>query len=202
MIVLFSNFLKTLHTVFLMAAPVYNLLFSAQAFPFLHILATCVVVVVVQSLSRGPLFVTPLASCGTPGFPVLHYLSSLLKFMSIESLMLFNHIILCCPLLFPWSLPSIRSFLMSQLIPSGGQGDSVLAPVLPMNIQGWFPLEMTGFISLLSKGLTRVFSSTAIQKHQFFSIQPSLWFTSHMTTGKTIALTIRIFVGNEISLFF
>ena len=57
-----------------MAAPVFNLLFSAQGFPSLHILATCVVVVV-QLLSRGQLFATPMASCGTPGFPVLHYFS-------------------------------------------------------------------------------------------------------------------------------
>ena len=57
-----------------------------------------------------------------------------------------------------------------------------LQPVLPMNIQDWFPLELTGLISLLSKGLSRVFSSTTIRKHQFFSIQPSLWFNSHIHT--------------------
>ena len=66
----------------------------------------------------------------------------------------------------------------------------------PVNIQGWFPLGLTGLISLLSKGLSRVFSSTTNWKHQFFSIQPSLWSNSHShlytTTGKTTALTIRI----------
>ena len=65
---------------------------------------------------------------------------------------------------------------MSQLFTSGGQsiGASVLAPVLPMNIQARFPLGLTGLISLLSKGLSRVFSSTTVQKHQLFGAQPSL----------------------------
>ena len=61
-----------------------------------------------------------------------------------------------------------------------------------MNIQGWFPLGLTGLISLLSKGLSRVFSSTIIQKHQFFGAQPSLWLSSHICTGMTIPLTIWI----------
>ena len=82
------------------------------------------------------------------------------------------------------SFPASGSFPMSQLFASGGQsiGASALASVLPMNIQGWFPLELTGLISLQSKGLSRVFSSTTIQKHQFFSIQPSLWFNFHICT--------------------
>ena len=160
-----------------MAAPVFNLLFSAQGFAFLHILATCVVVVV-QSLSRSQLFVTPMASCSTPGFPVLHYLS---EFAQIHVHWCYLIILSSASLFFCLYLSS-GSFLMRQLFPSGGQGDSVSAPVLPMNIQGWFPLGMSGFISLLSKGLTRVFSSTAIQKHQFFSIQPSLWSTFHIRT--------------------
>ena len=76
--------------------------------------------------------------------------------------------------------------------------------VLPMNIQGWFPLEWTGWISLLSKGLSRVFSNTTVWKHQFFGAQPSSWSNSHpyMTTGKTTALTIRAFVGKVVSLLF
>ena len=67
---------------------------------------------------------------------------------------------------------------MSQLFATGGQsiGASTSASVLPVNIQGWFPLGLTGLISLLSKGLSRVFSSTTIQKHQLFGTQPSLWF--------------------------
>ena len=74
------------------------------------------------------------------------------------------------------SFPASRFFPMSQLFTSGGQhiGASASASVLPMSIQGWFPLGLTGLISLLPKGLLRVFSSTTVQKHQFFGVQPSL----------------------------
>ena len=73
-----------------------------------------------------------------------------------------------------------------------------------MNIQGWFPLGLTGLVSLQSKGLSQVFSYNMIRKHHFFSTQPSLWSNSHpyMTTGKTIGLTIWIFVSKVMSLFF
>ena len=87
-----------------------------------------------------------------------------------------NHLILCHPLLFLSStFPSIRVFPMSQFFTSGGQsiGVSVSASVLPMTIQGWFPLGLTGLI-LQSKGLSRVFSNTTVQKHQFFGTQLSL----------------------------
>ena len=72
------------------------------------------------------------------------------------------------------SFPELGSFLMPWLFASGGQniGASVSALVLPMNIQGWFPLGLTGLIALLSKGLSRVFSNTTVQRHQFFSAQP------------------------------
>ena len=71
------------------------------------------------------------------------------------------------------SFPASESFQMSQFFASGGQsiGDSVSASVLPTNIQDWFPLRLTGLISLQSKGLSRVFSNTTVQKHQFFSAQ-------------------------------
>ena len=71
---------------------------------------------------------------------------------------------------------------MSQFFASGGQstGASASISVLPMNIQDWFILGLTGLISLLSKGLSRVFSNTTVQKHQFFSPQLSLWFNSHI----------------------
>ena len=74
------------------------------------------------------------------------------------------------------SFPASGSFPVSRLFSSGGQsiGASASASVLPMNIQGWFPLELTGLISLQSKGLSRVFSNTTVQKHQFFSTQLSL----------------------------
>ena len=105
---------------------------------------------------------------------------SLLKPMSIELIMPSNHLILCCTLLL---LPS-GSFPMSCLFTSGGQsiGVSASASVLPINIQGWFPLGLTGLISLLSKGLPRVFFNIRVQKHQFFSIPPSLWSNSHIHT--------------------
>ena len=104
----------------------------------------------------------------------------------------------------PQSFPASGSFQMSQLFTSGGQsiGVSASASVLPMNIQNWFPLGLTSLISLQSKGLSRIFSNTTVQKHQFFGAQLSLWSNSHpyMTTGKTIALTRRTFVGNVMSL--
>ena len=76
------------------------------------------------------------------------------------------------------------SFPMSWLFTSGGQsiGASSSASVLPMNIQDWFPLRLTGWISFQSKGLSRVFSSTTVWKHQFFNAQPSLWSSSHIHT--------------------
>ena len=91
---------------------------------------------------------------------------------------------------------------MSWLFISGGQNIGASASVLPMNTQGCFSLGLTGLIFLQSKGLSRVFSNNTVQKHQFFGTQPSLWSTSMMTTGKTIALTIRTFVGKVISLLF
>ena len=78
------------------------------------------------------------------------------------------------------SFPASASFPMSQFFPSGGQ--SIGASVLPMNIQDWFPLGWTGWISLQSKGVSRVFANTTVQKHQFFSAQPSLWSNSHILT--------------------
>ena len=96
------------------------------------------------------------------------------------------------------------SFPMSQLFASGGQrtGASASASVFLKNIQDWAPLGLTGLISLQSKGLSRVFSNTRIQKYQFFSAQPSLCFNSHIhsfrNTGKTIILTIQTFVSSDV----
>ena len=104
------------------------------------------------------------------------------------------------------SFPASRSFPMSQFFISGGQsiGPSASASVLPMNIQDWFHLGWTGFLSLHSKGLPGVFSNTTFQKHQFFAHQLSLWSNHyiHLTTGKTIALTRWTFVGKVMSLLF
>ena len=99
----------------------------------------------------------------------------------------------CCPTISssaasfsscPQSFPASRSFPMGLLFPSDGQsvGASVSASVLLMNIQGRFPSGLTGLIFLLSKGLSRVFSNTTVQKHQFFGAQPSLWSNSHICT--------------------
>jgi len=106
---------------------------------------------------------------------------SLLKFMSIESVMLSNHLILCYPFLpLPPIFPSVKVFSMSWLLASGGQstGASASASVLPMNIQDWFPLGWTGLTSLQtglissqSKGISSVFSSTTVQKQKFFYSQ-------------------------------
>ena len=106
----------------------------------------------------------------------------------------------------PQSFSASGSFPMSQLFTSGGQriGASAPASVFPMNIQGWFPLGLTGLISLQSKGLSRVFSRTTGQKRQFFGTQPSLWSKSypHVTTGKTVALTTQTFVSKVKFLLF
>ena len=111
----------------------------------------------------------------------------LFKLMSIESVMPSNNLIFCCPFLF---LPSIfTSFRivsseLAWLFQSGGQsiGVSASTSVLPMNTQDWSPLGWTSWISLQSKGLSRVFSSTTIQKHQFFNAHPSYWSNSHIHT--------------------
>ena len=133
---------------------------------------------VVQSLSWVWVFVTPWTAMhqASLSFTISRIL---FKLMSTESVMPSNHLILSCPLVLLPSFPPWGSFLMSQFFASGGQsiGASTLASVLPMNIQGWFPLELTGLISLMSKGLLRVFSITTIWKHPFFSAQPFLWST-------------------------
>ena len=81
------------------------------------------------------------------------------------------------------SFPAPGSFPVSWLFVSGGWSIRASTSVLPMKIQGWSPLGWTGWISLQSKGLSRVFSNTTVQKHQFFSVQPSLWSSSHIHTS-------------------
>ena len=101
---------------------------------------------------------------------------SIPNLMCIESVMPSNHLILCHPFSScPQSLPASGSFPMSQLFTSGGQNTGVSASTtgLPLNTQNWSPLGWTGCISLQSKGLSRGFSNTAVQKHQFFSAQLS-----------------------------
>ena len=120
-------------------------------------LCTCCSVAKLSSTLCDPM------DCSTPGFPVLHHLSNSCPL----SLWCYPTILSSAvPFSFCFqSLPASGSFSMSQLLTSGGQsiGASTSASVLPMNIQGWFPLGLTGLISLQSKGLSRVFSSTTIQ---------------------------------------
>ena len=106
----------------------------------------------------------------TPGLPVHHQHQEFTQTHATESMMPSSHLILCRPLSScPQSFPASGSFPMSQLFAWGGQstGVSALASFLPKS-QGWFPSEWTGWISLQSKGFSRVFSNTTVQKHQFF----------------------------------
>ena len=143
----------------------------------------------VQSLSRVRLFATPWIAACQASLSIINSWSSL-KLMSIELVMPCNHLILCRPLLLlPPFLPASESFPMSQLFAWDGQSirASALASFLPKNTQDWSPSEWTGSkgwtrISLQSKGLSRVFSKTTVQKHQFFGTQPFLWSNSNMNT--------------------
>ena len=121
----------------------------------------------VQWLSRVWLFGTPWPAGRWASVSITNT-QSLFKFMSIELMMPSNHLSLWCPLSSRLqSFPASGSFPMSWVFPSGGQSTAASdsASVLPMNIQGWFPLGLTGLISLLSKGLSRVFSNTTVRKH-------------------------------------
>ena len=117
--------------------------------------------------------------CSTSGFPVCYHSWSYSNSCPLSQWCHPTMSSSVVPFSCPQSFPASGSFPMSQLFTSGGQsiGASASASVLPMNIQGWFPLGLTGLISLLSKGLSRIFSSTTVRKHQFFSTQPSLWHT-------------------------
>ena len=140
----------------------------------------------VRSVAQSCLTLCNPMDCSTPGLPVHHQLpeftqnscplsqwchptisSSVVPFSSCSQ-----------------SFPASGSFQMSNLFPSGGQsiGASASASVLPMNIQDWFPFELTGLISLQSKGLSRVFFSTTVWNHLFCNAQPSLWSNSHICT--------------------
>ena len=137
-----------------------------------------------SSLAQSCLTATPWTAACQASLSITNS-RSLSKLMSIESMMPSNHLILCRPLLLlPSIFPSIRVFSNESALPISGQsiGASASASILPMNIQTWFPLGLTGLISLLSKGLSRVFSWTSVRKHQFFGAQPSLWSRFHFHT--------------------
>ena len=120
--------------------------------------------------------------CGMPGFLVLHHLPEFAQ----------THVHWLSDAIQPSvtsfsctkSFPATGSFPMSQLFTPGSQsiGVSGSASISPVNIQDWFPLVWTGWISLQSKGLSRFFSNSTVQKHQFFVVQPSLWSNSHIHT--------------------
>ena len=156
-------------------------------------------VAVVHSLSHVWLFATPwTATCHTSFSFTISW--SLFILMSLESVMPSTYLIHCWPFSSCLqSFPASGSFPMSWLFASGSQGigASASSSVLPVNNQDWFPLGLTGLISLQSKGLSRVFSSTTIWNHQFFGAQPCLWSNSHIciTTGKTLTWTIHTFVS-------
>ena len=114
--------------------------------------------------------------CSMPGFPVHHQLPELAQTHVHQSVMPSNHLILCCPLFpLPSIFPSIRAFSNESVLHIRWPciGASASASVLPMNIEDWLPLGLTGLIFLQSKGLSRVFSNTTVQKHQFFGSQHS-----------------------------
>ena len=122
--------------------------------------------------------------CNTPGFPVYHQLPEFTQthVHRVGDVIQPSHSSVAPFSSCLQSFPASGSFPMSQLFTSGSQntGASASASVLPMNMQGRFPLGLTGLISLQTKGLSRVFPSTTVQKHQFFGSQPSLWSDSHI----------------------
>ena len=149
----------------------------------------------VQSLRHVRLFATPWTAARQASLSITNS-QSLLKLMSIESVMPSNYLVLCCPrFLLPSIFPSIRVFSNESALCIRWQKYwSFSFSISPSNEHpGLISFEWTGWISLQSKGLSRVFSNTTVQKHQFFGAQLS----SHpyVTTGKTIALTRWTFVG-------
>ena len=162
---------------------IYILSYIPSTVPYIHIhMQKICIYFVVQSLSHvrlcNPMYYS------TPGFIVLHHL---LKLAQTHVHWVSDAIKLSSVIPFSFclqSFPASGSFLTSWLFISDGQssGASASASILLMNIQNWFPLGLTGLISLQSKGLSRVFSNTTVQKHQFLGIQPSLWSNSHIHT--------------------
>ena len=146
--------------------------------------------------------------CGSPGFTVLHYLPELAQTHVhwVDDAIQPSHL-LSPPSSALKSFPASESFSVTWLFTSGDQSIGALASpsVLPINIQGWFPLGLTSLISLLSKGLSRVFSSTTVRKHQLFGAQPSLWSNSYIRAWlleKNIVWLDGTFVGKVMSLLF
>ena len=145
----------------------------------------CWTILQFSSVTKSCLTLCYPADCNTPGLPVHHQLPEFththVHWVGDANSTISSSVVPFSSCL--QSLPESGSFLISQLFTSGGQrfGASALASALPMNIQDWFPLGLTTVISLQSKGLSKVFSNTTLQKYQFFSTQPSVWSNSHST---------------------
>ena len=123
--------------------------------------------------------------CSTRGSPVLHYFPDLLKLMSIESMVPSNHLILCFPFLFLLLIfPSIRVFSSDSILHNRWPKFCSLSFSISLSHEysGLISLGLTGLISLQSRGLSRVFSNTTVQKHQFFGAQLCSQFNSHIHT--------------------
>ena len=122
------------------------------------------------SAGKSSLTLCSPVNCSMPGFPVLHCIRESAQTLVhwVGDAIQPSHPLLLLPSIFP----NIRVF----------SNESALASALPVSIQGWFPLGLTGLISLQSRGILRVFSNTTVQKHQFFGAQPSLWSNSHIHT--------------------
>ena len=138
----------------------------------------------VQSLSPDQLFATPSIAARQASLSITNS-KSLPRLMFIELVMPSSHLILCLPLLLlPPIPPSIRDFSNESILRMRWPKywSSASASVLPMKTQDWSPLGWTGWISLQSKGLSRVFSNTTVQKHQFFGVQLSSQSNSHIHT--------------------
>ena len=146
----------------------------------------------VYSVSKLCLTLCSHMDCSTPGFPVLQYLPDFAQFISSELVIPSNHLIHCCPLLLlPSIFSSIRVFSNESALRIRWPAWSFTFNINPSNEHpGPISLGWTGWISLKSKGLSRVFSNTTVQKHQFFSTQLSSESNSHIYgSGKTIVLT-------------
>ena len=148
----------------------------------LHYFCVCRKICCCLVVKSGPTLCDPM-DCSSPGFPVLHCLP---EFAQIYDHWVSDAIQLSHPLLsllrLPSIFPSIRVFSNESAlwIRWLNYWSFSLSIALPMNPQHWSPLGWTGWISLPSRGLSRVFSNTIVQKHQFFSAQPSLWSNSHI----------------------
>ena len=137
------------------------------------------------SVTKSRLTLCDPMDSSTSGFPVLHYLPEFAQthvHWVDNAIVVRCNLILCNPLLLPLIFSSIRALSNELALHIRWPKYWISASAVPINIQGWFPLGLTGLISLQSKGLSRIFSSNTVWKHQFFHAQPSLWSSSYICT--------------------